>query len=178
LSDNKSPSKAAAAAFSNTKLATQPYNSQAGFVPHMDITFSPHTTADVTKILDGISNRIMKETHSAKGNVLFAVMQLTGSQSPVYETLGALHTAQSVYSYGISDAPAGIFLYSPGRALGVQVTGKPGHVTLPPPFDQVPSPPGHEIHDKFVVCGLNGTDPVVYCGSSNLASGGEAANGR
>jgi hypothetical protein len=28
-----------------------------------------------------------------------------------------------------------------------------------------------------VVCGLNGTDPVVYCGSSNLASGGEAENG-
>jgi hypothetical protein len=119
----------------------------------------------------------MQETHSAKGNVLFAVMQLTGSQSPVYATLNALHTTQSVYSYGISDAPAGIFLYSPGQANGVQVTGKPGPVTLPPPFDQVPSPPGHEIHDKFVVCGLNGTDPVVYCGSSNLASGGEAANG-
>jgi hypothetical protein len=82
-----------------------------------------------------------------------------------------------VYSYGISDAPAGIFLYSPAQASGVQVTGKPGQVTLPPPFDQVPSPPGHEIHDKFVVCGLNGNDPVVYCGSSNLASGAEAANG-
>ncbi len=39
------------------------------------------------------------------------------------------------------------------------------------------SPPGDEIHDKFVVCGLNGADPVVYCGSSNLATGGEAANG-
>lgn len=50
-------------------------------------------------------------------------------------------------------------------------------MTLPAPFDQVPSLPGHEIHDKFVVCGLNGNDPVVYCGSSNLASGGEAENG-
>jgi hypothetical protein len=109
--------------------------------------------------------------------VLFAVMQLTGSQSPVYQTLGDLHATQSVYSYGISDAPKGIFLYSPAQATGVQVTGKPGQVTLPPPFDQVPSPPGHEIHDKFVVCGLNGNDPVVYCGSSNLASGGEALNG-
>jgi hypothetical protein len=28
-----------------------------------------------------------------------------------------------------------------------------------------------------VVCGLNGNDPVVYCGSSNLAAGGEAQNG-
>ena len=177
LEDKKSPSTAAAAAFSNTNLATQPYNSQVGFVPKMEITFSPHTSADADKILGGISDRIMQETHSAKGNVLFAVMQLTGSQSPVYKTLGDLHATQTVYSYGISDAPNGIFLYAPAQATGVQVTGKPGQVTLPPPFDQVPSPPGHEIHDKFVVCGLNGGDPVVYCGSSNLASGGEAANG-
>jgi hypothetical protein len=177
LSTNKSPSKAAANAFSSTSFATQPYDSQAGFVPQMEITFSPHTDADVDKILGGISDRVMQETHSAKGNVLFAVMQLKGSPSPVYKTLGALHATQSVYSYGISDMPAGIFLYSPAKATGVQVTGKPGQTTLPPPFDQVPSPPGHEIHDKFVVCGLNGNNPVVYCGSSNLASGGEAANG-
>jgi hypothetical protein len=36
LSNNKPPNKAAAAAFSNTNLATQPYSSQAGFVPKMD----------------------------------------------------------------------------------------------------------------------------------------------
>ena len=111
-------------------------------MPKMDITFSPHAQADVDKILGGISDRIVQETHSAKGNVLFAVMQLTGSQSPVYKTLGDLHATQSVYSYGISDAPAGIFLYSPAHATGVQVTGKPRQVNLPPPFDQVPSPPG------------------------------------
>jgi hypothetical protein len=119
----------------------------------------------------------MQETHSAKGNVIFAVMQLARSSGPVVTTLGNLHATQSVYSYGISDAPTGIFLYAPGKATGVQVTGKPSNVILPPPFDQVPSLPGHEIHDKFVVCGLNGNDPVVYCGSSNLASGGESENG-
>ena len=143
----------------------------------MDITFSPHTDSDVNKVLGGVSDRIKQETHSAKGNVIFAVMQLARSSGPVCETLGALHATQTVYSYGISDAPKGIFLYAPGQATGVQVTGKPGQVTLPAPFDQVPSLPGHEIHDKFVVCGLNGNDPVVYCGSSNLASGGEAENG-
>jgi hypothetical protein len=36
---------------------------------------------------------------------------------------------------------------------------------------------GHQIHHKFVVCGFNGSDPVVYCGSSNLAPGGEQQNG-
>ena len=177
LSSNKSPSKAAATAFSSTNLATQPYQSQAGFVPKMEITFSPHTTDDVNKVLGGISARILQETHSAKGNVIFAVMQIARSSGPVCETLGSLHATKSVYSYGISDAPKGIFLYTPGQATGVQVTGKPGQITLPAPFDQVPKLPGHEIHDKFVVCGLNGNDPVVYCGSSNLASGGEAENG-
>jgi hypothetical protein len=36
---------------------------------------------------------------------------------------------------------------------------------------------GHQTHHKFVVCGFNGPDPVVYCGSSNLALGGEQNNG-
>jgi phospholipase D-like protein len=177
LSGNKSPSKTAAAAFSATSLANQLYESQVGFVPKTQVTFSPHTSADANTILGGMADRISQETHSAKGNVIFAVMQIARSAGPVCEKLGELHATQSVYSYGISDAPEGIFLYSPGHTTGVQVTGKPSQVMLPAPFDQVPSLPGHEIHDKFVVCGLNGNDPVVYCGSSNLALGGEESNG-
>lgn len=177
LGKTKTPSKGAANDFSGTPLATQPFTVQSAAVPKTIINFSPHTTSDVGKVLGGISTRITKEVDAAKGNVLFAVMQLTGSQSPVYSTLSNLHSKQSLFSYGISDSPAGTFLYAPGSKTGVMVTGKPGKTTLPPPFDQVPSLPGHEIHDKFVVCGLNGSDPVVYCGSSNLATGGEAENG-
>ncbi len=177
LDGKKTPSKPVADAFATSDLATKPYDSQPGFVPKMEITFSPHSDADVTKILGGLAARINQEKSSAKGNVIFAVMQLARSSGPVVTTLGDLHATQSVYSYGISDAPTGIFLYAPGKATGVQVTGKPSNVILPPPFDQVPSLPGHEIHDKFVICGLNGSDPVVYCGSSNLASGGESENG-
>lgn len=33
------------------------------------------------------------------------------------------------------------------------------------------------MHHKFVVCGFNQPDAVVYCGSSNLANGGEEKNG-
>ncbi len=36
---------------------------------------------------------------------------------------------------------------------------------------------GHQVHHKFVVCGFNGDDPVVFCGSSNLSTGGEESNG-
>lgn len=177
LSKTKTPSKGAANAFSGTPLATQASTFQSASVPRTIINFSPHTDNDVNKILGAISSRITKEAGATNGNVLFAVMQLTGSQSPVYSTLSDLHADQSIYSYGISDAPKGTFLYAPGSKTGVMVTGKPGQTILPPPFDQVPTPPGHEIHDKFVVCGLNGNDPVVYCGSSNLATGGEALNG-
>jgi pyruvate/2-oxoglutarate dehydrogenase complex dihydrolipoamide acyltransferase (E2) component len=169
--------KTSATAFQATALSTTPFTYQSATVPNLSITFSPHTTADAATILQAIADRATAEASAPNGSVLFAVMQLTGSDTPVYNTLSALHANQSLFSYGISDAPAGTFLYTPGTKTGVLVTGKPSAVKLPPPFDQVPSVPGHEIHDKFLVCGLNGSDPVVYCGSSNLASGGENQNG-
>lgn len=177
LSQFKTPSAKASNAFSSNPLATQPFTVQSHSVPRMSITFSPHTAADVNTILGGITTRIQQETKAANGNVMFAVMQLTGSNTPVYNELNKLYGNQSIFSYGISDAPDGTHLYAAGSKDGVLVTGKPGTTTLPPPFNQVPIPPGHEIHDKFVVCGLNGKDPVVYCGSSNLATGGEEQNG-
>lgn len=170
-------SKQAAGAFASTPLAAQPFKDQSATVPKMSITFSPHTASDATTILNNISARINAETFVPKGNVLFAVMQINNSQTPVYAKLNEIHSTQSIFSYGISDAPDGTYLYSVGKKTGVLVTGKPGSVTLPPPFDQVHSIAGHEIHDKFVVCGFNGSDPVVYGGSSNLATGGEEANG-
>jgi PLD-like domain len=36
---------------------------------------------------------------------------------------------------------------------------------------------GQVVHHKFVVCGFNDTDSIVFCGSSNLAKGGEQKNG-
>ena len=96
----------------------------------------------------------------------------------VYPALKALHQDQRIFSYGISDTPGGISLYTPHKKSGVLVTGKPVRTRLPPPFDQVPGVGlGHQIHHKFVVCGFNGKAPVVYCGSSNLALRGEESNG-
>lgn len=151
---------------------------QSNSTPKTQITFSPHTQADADTVLGNLTARINAEAaKTTKGSVLFAVMQLTGSPSSVYSTLAGIHTNESIFTYGISDSPGGVTLMAPGKETGVLVTGKTGKTVLPPPFDQVPVPPGHEIHDKFVVCGFNGDDPVVYCGSSNLASGGEMQNG-
>jgi hypothetical protein len=105
-------------------------------------------------------------------------MELGGpGDNPVYTALNAVHSDPNTFSLGISDAPQHVSLYPVGQKTGVLVTGKPGTTLLPPPFNQVPGIAGHEIHHKFVVCGFNGDNPVVYCGSSNLALGGEQANG-
>jgi hypothetical protein len=106
-------------------------------------------------------------------------MAIDQGVSPIYTELKAIHANEAIFSYGISDNPGGIFLYKPGRKTGVIVTGKPVSTMLPPPFSQVRNigGVGHQVHHKFVVCGFNGDDPVVYCGSSNLAIGGEENNG-
>jgi hypothetical protein len=177
LKQFKTPSVNASNAFSGTPLATQPFVGTSVGLPRMSITFSPHTAAEAATILNALSAEITGQAKEPNGNVLFAVMQLTGSDTPVYKTLNTIYGTKNIYSYGISDAADGTHLYAPGSVAGVLASGKPGKTTLPAPFNQVPIPPGHEIHDKFVVCGLNGADPVVYCGSSNLASGGEQENG-
>jgi len=171
-------SPAEAAAFAAKPLATTAFTPKVAGVGSIAINFSPHTTADATRLLKGIANRVTAEGSATKGSVLFAVMEMTTSVSPVCDALNAVHATQTVFSYGISDDPKGIALYAPGSKTGVLVTGKPSLGLLPPPFAAVPSIGlGHEIHDKFVVCGINGPDPVVWCGSSNLVTGGEEENG-
>jgi hypothetical protein len=148
-------------------------------VPPTTITFSPHTKTDVTKVLNGVAERIEAEGKKKQGgSVLFAVMEMDNGTSPVYTALKELHENQSIFSFGISDSPGGICLYKLGSKTGILVSGKPAHSVLPPPFDQVPGVNfGHQVHHKFVVCGFNQPDAVVYCGSSNLANGGEENNG-
>ena len=49
---------------------------------------------------------------------------------------------------------------------------------IPYPFSKEYDPgPGIHIHDKFIVIDFNDDNPVVFTGSSNLAGGGEEANG-
>jgi len=107
-------------------------------------------------------------------------MALDPGTGPILQALEEIHTNQNIFSYGISDSPGnGISVYKPGNPSGVLVSGKQGQTKLPPPFDQEEPVAGlgHQIHHKFVICDFNGSDPVTYCGSSNLAQGGEAANG-
>lgn len=168
-----------AAAFVKSPLSSATASFSSGKTPKIEVTFSPHSEEGATKVLNAMTARIQKEGKTSGGSVLFAVMQLDKSSGPVLPALSALHKQEKIFSFGISDTTSGISLYEPGKKNGVLVTGKPSASTLPPPFDQVRSigGVGHQVHHKFVVCGFNGKDPVVYCGSSNLALGGEQANG-
>jgi len=168
------------AKFLATDLAREQFSPSSKNLPRTEITFSPHDATFAAKILTDLVARIDREGRSGKttASVLFAVMEMDRGTGPVYPALRALHTNQTIFSYGISDNPGGIFLYKPDTRTGVLVTGKPVKTKLPPPFNQVPGVGiGHQVHHKFVVCGFNGPDPVVYCGSSNLALLGEEQNG-
>lgn len=170
---------ASKAKFTRSAFAAQPFSfSAASALPTFDVTFSPHDKSVATARLQEIVDRCQHEADN-NGNVFFAVMELSStSPNPVYETLTKLHQNTNLFSYGISDHPEGISFYPVGSATGVLVTGRPGNTALPSPFDQVPSiGAGHQVHHKFVVCGFGGDDPVVYCGSSNLALAGEQVNG-
>ncbi|WP_280154204.1 phospholipase D-like domain-containing protein [Piscinibacter sp. XHJ-5] len=167
-------------AFLKTELAQRKYDFGGERLPKTEITFSPHPPKVAEQLLQELADRIGAERdRGAKdGSVLFALMQVDGSPSPVYKVLSELHASQNVFSYGVSDTSKGTSLYRPGCRDGVLVCGKPGKLALPPPFDQVRDVGlGHQIHHKFVVCGFNREDAAVYCGSSNLALGGEGANG-
>jgi hypothetical protein len=139
------------------------------------VTFAPHAAAMALGNLQKMADRIAREQSS----VLFAVMD-TGpaSTGPLIPALVALHNNQRIYNAGISDTDNNISLYKPNDPAGLAVTGKPTQVLLPPPFNKEASIGlGHQVHDKFVVCGFNTPLAVVWLGSSNLALGGEKANG-
>lgn len=166
-------------AFLASPLSLKAYSAPSS-VPATSITFAPHSETDATNILNKIAARIQQEGKKSKetGSVLFAVMELDNGTSPVYNVLNQVHKNQKIFSYGISDNPKGIALHALRKKTGVLVTGKPAATVLPPPFDQVRNlGAGHQVHHKFVVCGFNTPDAVVFCGSSNLALGGEQENG-
>lgn len=161
--------------FNKSQYAEAPYDFEMPGSSEMSITFSPHPADVALDILNKITNRVKASTSC----VLFAVMDISSGGGPVFPALQQIHTDQNIFSYGISDAPgAGIYLYKPGNKSGVLVGGKPGKTVLQSPFDiEKPIFMGHQVHNKFIICDFNTDQAVVYCGSSNLALGGERVNG-
>jgi hypothetical protein len=145
-------------------------------IPDTSIRFSPHSKEVATSLFDLISKRIL----NAQSDVLFAVMN-DRSKSSILDALHTQVSSETIFTYGITDVIAdkenGVMLYKPNSKRGILVAGRPGDYILPAPFDEESKIPGISVHHKFVVIDFKGDDPVVYCGSSNLAFDPEQKNG-
>lgn len=143
-------------------------------LPLTFISYAPHEDEFAEELLDEISNKI----ENAKSSVLFAVMQLTSTTTgTVVPALREIHKDTSKFTYGVTDSVKGVSLYKPSRKNGILINAKSLKSVLPPPFDKEVKFDFHAIHHKFVVIDFNKSTSRVYCGSSNLALGGEKSNG-
>lgn len=159
--------------FKNSDFALHERSFTQNSLPEMTIRFSPHTNTVATDFFKTISDRIK----GAKTDVLFAIMKDDSASSILDAIRFVRENKEDVFSYGITDTTQKITLYKPHTKRGVVVAGKGGTHVLPPPFSKESSIPGIAIHHKFVVVDFKGPNPVVYCGSSNLAFTPEQKNG-
>ncbi len=148
-------------------------------MPKTVVAFAPHATPTFSL------NRLQNEIMEANSSVIFSVMEMDG-KSDVLDRLKKIHADKKIFSYGISDSQnaddvtiGGTTVFSPKNIGGTLVYSKANPEHFPPPFvdERQVAGIGHVIHHKFVVIDFNDTDPVVFCGSSNLANGGEEQNG-
>jgi hypothetical protein len=140
-------------------------------LPKFNLALSPHADWDVS--LGPMRDRI----RGAKSSVLYAVMEPTG-QGPVLTSLRAIAAQPTVFSYGTVETDNGLAVQSPDGAMG-DITGFADlEKNVPAPFTkEFSGGSGKHIHNKFVIVDFNAANPTVFTGSSNLASGGELANG-
>ncbi|MEO8823206.1 MAG: phospholipase D-like domain-containing protein [Ginsengibacter sp.] len=146
--------------------------------PTVTITFAPHSKSDAQRIFDRISNRILKQGNT---DVLFALM-IDTSKSSILDAVKQQVRSDKVFTYGITDTIGnnpdyGVFLYKPNSLRGIRVAARGIQNVLPKPFGKVAGIDGYAIHHKFIVVNFKGDDPVVFCGSSNLAFNPEQHNG-
>jgi phosphatidylserine/phosphatidylglycerophosphate/cardiolipin synthase-like enzyme len=157
--------------FATSEIAEGWHEVEADDLPKFAVAFSPHKSADVSlkRVADAIS--------AAESSVIFAVMELAGGGT-VMDELKALPAKRKMFSYGMTQTMGGIKVYKPGESAGMIVPFEYLKGKVPPPFqDEYSGGAGIVIHDKFVVVDFNGESPAVFTGSSNLAAGGEEANG-
>ena len=161
--------------FKETDLAIKDFSFKGKDLPEMVIRFSPHSKAVADNFFTSISNSIS----NAKTDVLFAIMKDT-SKSAILDAVMKQVKSNKVFTYGITDVigeKKDILLYKPNSKRGIRIAGKPGTYILPKPWEAESKIPGISVHHKFVVVDFKGPNPVVYCGSSNLAFGPEQKNG-
>ncbi|HTX43670.1 MAG TPA: phospholipase D-like domain-containing protein, partial [Methanocella sp.] len=164
--------------FRSSGMASKWFDVTSGVAPPISFSFAPHETGFT---LDAVADAV----DSAKSSAFFAVMQMgkpeTGGRA--LSSLIGLGERDNIFSLGIVDSKSDLKLFKQGKSNGV--TSKSWlRKNAPRPFLPELSGlagqggfAGHVIHHKFIVCDFNDRNPVVFCGSSNLAPGGETSNG-
>lgn len=159
-----------AAGFSKSDLAAKWWPEKEEQHPVL-ISFAPHKT-------DWSLQRPADAIKAAQTSVFFAVMAADGGGA-VIDGLRDLGARKEVLSMGTIEQSKQVATFKPavdGNSQVVSFSYLRQHA--PPPFHtEVDAGTGMHIHHKFVVCDFNGRTPVVFCGSSNLAKGGEMSNG-
>jgi hypothetical protein len=145
-------------------------------IPSTEVNVSPHEKEYATKLINSITDQVLDNSTKS---VLFSVMEMgTRSTGTLIKALREIHKDDSIFTYGITDNSSGeISLYKPGKKEGLLIDAKKANRELPPPFkEEFNLGLAHAIHHKFVVTNFNKENGRVYCGSSNLALGGEEEN--
>ncbi|MFA5332840.1 MAG: phospholipase D-like domain-containing protein [Methanoregula sp.] len=135
-------------------------------------SFAPHGTAYPLKAISDAIN-------GSKRSVLFAMMQVATSTGVAVDAIKKLPEREDLYSMGVIQNEGEINSFKPDVGGKNFTTTSPSYLAknTPPPFDtEISGGKGKVIHHKLVVCDFNGDNPVVFCGSSNLAAGGETGN--
>ena len=137
--------------------------------------FSPHkkATLSMTPLADAIEG--------ADKSVFYAIAFRGAQTGPADKALDALDL-KKLLVMGVANMPG----KPKSNTLMVQLPGRgpvpfgPATLTkdLPEPFKKEwTGGGGIHMHHKFVICDFNGSKPVVFTGSSNMAAGGEQGNG-
>jgi len=141
----------------------------------VSLCFSPHAKEDVELSLSPVAAAI----EEAETSVLYAVVFLNQLTGRVRDALDELMN-RSLFSYGVAQRVSGLAVSKPDGSRGLLPFAYLGK-SAPAPFKEEWSgnttDRSNMVHHKFVVTDFNGKRPMVFTGSSNMAAGGEAANG-
>jgi len=139
----------------------------------VSLCFSPH--ADSALSLDPVAAAI----ENADSSVLYSIVFLSQITGKVRDALEELMD-RSLFSYGVAQRTAGLSVKKPDGSVGLLPFSYLAE-NAPEPFKSEWSgnTTGHSnmVHHKFLVTDFNGDRPTVFTGSSNMANGGEKANG-
>lgn len=139
----------------------------------VSLCFSPH--ADSALSLDPVAEAI----EGADSSVLYSIVFLSQLTGRVREALDEL-MERSLFSYGVAQRTGSLAVKKPDGSTGLlPFAYLADHAPEPFKSEWSGNTTGHSnmVYHKFLVTDFNGERPTVFTGSSNMAAGGEKANG-